>query len=80
MTVVLATIVAGHTGNLAEAFTIVTLGGLPTIAFGMLRLGRYIDYTPISVVSGFTCTPKRSGCASTRRQSRRRRRSWVTAR
>lgn len=53
MTVVMATIVASHAGNLAEAFTIVALGGLIQIALGLMRLGRYMVYTPISVVSGF---------------------------
>ncbi len=53
MTVVLAAIVTTQAGTLAEAFTIVTLGGLLQIAFGLMRLGRYIVYTPISVVSGF---------------------------
>jgi sulfate permease, SulP family len=53
MTVVMAAIVATHAGNMAEAFTIVMLGGLVMMAFGVLRLGRYIVYTPISVVSGF---------------------------
>jgi SulP family sulfate permease len=29
------------------------LGGLLQILFGALRFGRYISYTPVSVVSGF---------------------------
>jgi SulP family sulfate permease len=53
MTVVMGAIVAEHAQNLPEAFAIVFLGGLLQIAFGMLRLGRYIAYTPYSVVSGF---------------------------
>jgi len=53
MTVVMAVIVARNAGNLSEAFAIVFLGGVIRIAFGALRLGRYVSYTPYSVVSGF---------------------------
>ena len=37
----------------ALAFTIVMMGGLFQIAFGMLRIGQYINYVPLPVVSGF---------------------------
>jgi SulP family sulfate permease len=53
MTVVMAVIVTDHAGNLGEAFTIVFLGGVFQVLFGTLRIGRYISYTPYSVVSGF---------------------------
>lgn len=53
MTVVMAVVVADHADNLAEAFAIVMLGGLMQIAFGLMRVGRYVSYTPHSVVSGF---------------------------
>lgn len=53
MTVVMASIVASHAGTLPEAFAIVILGGFFQIVFGVARLGRYIAYTPYSVVSGF---------------------------
>lgn len=53
MTVVMAAIVAQFSDNLPEAFAIVTLGGLLQIAFGLMRVGRYVVYTPYSVVSGF---------------------------
>jgi sulfate permease, SulP family len=53
MTVVMAAIVAQFSDNLQEAFAIVTLGGLLQIAFGLMRVGRYVVYTPYSVVSGF---------------------------
>ena len=53
MTVVMAAIVAEHAGNLTEAFTIVFLGGILQILFGVLKLGRFVSYTPYSVVSGF---------------------------
>lgn len=53
MTVVMGAIVAMHATNLAEAFTVVMLGGLIQIGFGLTRIGKYIAYTPYSVVSGF---------------------------
>ncbi|MBB5517969.1 SulP family inorganic anion transporter [Amphiplicatus metriothermophilus] len=53
MTVVMGAVIAAHANNLAEAFAIVTLGGLLQITFGVMRLGRYVTYTPYSVVSGF---------------------------
>jgi SulP family sulfate permease len=53
MTVVMAAIVAEHAGNLGEAFAIVFLGGLIQVLFGVLKVGRFVAYTPFSVVSGF---------------------------
>ncbi|MGK7907833.1 MAG: SulP family inorganic anion transporter [Synechococcus sp.] len=58
MSVVMATIfgwvVANNPeGGLALAFTIVILGGLFQILFGLLRLGKYITLIPYTVVSGF---------------------------
>ncbi len=53
MTIVMAAVVAQYADHLAEAFTIVMLGGLMQIGFGLLKLGRYIIYTPVMVVSGF---------------------------
>jgi SulP family sulfate permease len=53
MTVVMAAVVAAHANNLTEAFTIVMLGGVLQILFGLLRVGAYVTYTPASVVSGF---------------------------
>ena len=53
MTVVMGAIVAEHASNLPEAFAIVFLGGLLQMLFGFLRVGRYVSYTPYSVVSGF---------------------------
>jgi SulP family sulfate permease len=58
MTVVMATVftmlVARHpeTG-LAISFTVVILGGLFQILFGVLRLGQYITLMPYTVISGF---------------------------
>ncbi len=53
MTIVMAAIVVEHAGNLTEAFAIVFLGGVIQIVFGLLKVGRYVSYTPYSVVSGF---------------------------
>ena len=38
----------------AEAFSIVMLAGLMQIALGVLRIGRFITYTPYSMIAGFT--------------------------
>ena len=53
MTVAMVVIVAGYADSLAEALTIVMLGGLLQIALGALRIGSYVEYTPYSVISGF---------------------------
>lgn len=53
MTVVTAAVVAQYADRLEIAFAIVFLGGLFQMAFGALRVGRYISYTPYSVISGF---------------------------
>ncbi|MFQ5562743.1 MAG: SulP family inorganic anion transporter [Parvularculaceae bacterium] len=53
MTVVMGAVVASHASTMPEAFTIVMLGGLIQMGFGLLGIGKYIVYTPYSVVSGF---------------------------
>lgn len=53
MTVVMAAVVATHAHSLTEAFTIVIMGGALQILFGLMRVGKYVEYTPYSVVSGF---------------------------
>ncbi len=58
MTVVMATVFTGmiakNPDNGVEiAFTIVMLGGLFQILFGIMRLGKYITFIPYTVVSGF---------------------------
>ncbi len=61
MTVVMAAIFLQYTGmfpddpvqGAALAFTVVVLGGLFQIAFGVLKLGKYIELVPHPVVSGF---------------------------
>ena len=54
MAVAMATVIATHAETFAEAFTIVMLAGLIQMLMGALRLGRYISYTPYSVIAGFT--------------------------
>lgn len=54
MTVAMAVVVTQYTqGDPVEAFTVVILGGLFQIALGLLRIGRFVSYTPYSVISGF---------------------------
>ncbi|MEL7140698.1 MAG: SulP family inorganic anion transporter [Cyanobacteria bacterium J06573_11] len=58
MTVVMATVFTGliakyPENGLALAFTVVMLGGLFQICFGLLRLGEYITLMPYTVISGF---------------------------
>lgn len=53
MTVVMAAVVAQHADRLETAFAIVFLGGAIQMLFGLIRVGRYITYTPYSVISGF---------------------------
>ena len=53
MAVAMAVIVTTHAESLAEAFTIVVMAGLIQILLGVLRIGRFVAYTPYSVISGF---------------------------
>ena len=53
MAVAMAVIVTSHADTLAEAFTIVIMAGLIQILLGVLRIGRFVAYTPYSVISGF---------------------------
>ena len=61
MTVVMAIIFTQYTSmfpddpakGAALAFTVVIMGGLFQILFGMMRIGKYIEYVPHPVVSGF---------------------------
>ncbi len=53
MTVVMGGIIAQHADSLGDAFAIVVLGGIIQIFLGILKVGRFISYTPYSVVSGF---------------------------
>ena len=58
MTVVIATVFSGVAANNAEnimaiAFTVIMLGGIFQILFGIMRLGKYITLMPYTVISGF---------------------------
>ena len=53
MAVAMAVIITSHASNLTEALTVVMLGGLLQVLIGVLRIGRFIAYTPHVVVSGF---------------------------
>ncbi|RMF24969.1 MAG: SulP family inorganic anion transporter, partial [Cyanobacteria bacterium J083] len=57
MTVVIATVfshlVAGNPENTPLAFTVIMLGGIFQIVFGLMRLGKYITLMPYTVISGF---------------------------
>lgn len=61
MTVVMAAVFVQYTSmfpdnpsqGIALAFTVVILGGLFQILFGILKLGKYIELVPHPVVSGF---------------------------
>ena len=53
MSIAMAVIVTSHASTLAEAFTIVVLAGFIQAALGLARIGRFVAYTPYSVISGF---------------------------
>jgi SulP family sulfate permease len=53
MALAVAVVVTSHAESLEEAFTIVIMAGLLQILLGLLRIGRFVVYTPYSVVSGF---------------------------
>ncbi len=53
MSVAMAVIVTSAADNLAEAFTIVVMAGLIQILLGVMRIGRFVAFTPYSVISGF---------------------------
>ncbi|MDM7861211.1 SulP family inorganic anion transporter [Alteromonas sp. ASW11-36] len=58
MTVVMAAVVTTMIANnpengMAMAFTVVIMAGMFQIAFGLLKLGKYITLMPYSVISGF---------------------------
>ena len=54
MAVAMAVIVITHAEeSLAQAFTIVIMAGLLQVALGVMRIGRFVAFTPYSVISGF---------------------------
>ncbi len=53
MAVAMAVVVTTHAENLIDAFTIVIMAGIIQILLGIFRVGRFVSYTPYSVISGF---------------------------
>ena len=53
MAVAMAVVITSHVTSLAEAFTIAIMAGLIQVLLGVLRIGRFVAYTPYSVISGF---------------------------
>ena len=53
MTVAMAVIISTHANSLSEALIVVVLAGLIQVLLGVLRIGRFVVYTPHVVVSGF---------------------------
>ena len=53
MTVAVSVIVATQVDSITEVFAIAVIAGGLQILLGVLRLGRFIAYTPYSVISGF---------------------------
>ncbi len=53
MAVAMAVIVTSQAEGFADAFTIVVMAGLIQVLLGAMRIGRYVSYTPYSVISGF---------------------------
>lgn len=53
MTIIVAAVVAQYTGQPLLVFGIIALSGIFQIIFGITKLGKYIQYMPYPVVSGF---------------------------
>ncbi|MCY4102368.1 MAG: SulP family inorganic anion transporter [bacterium] len=53
MTVAVSVIVATQVESITEVFAIAIMAGVLQVLLGALRLGRFIAYTPYSVISGF---------------------------
>ena len=53
MAIAMAAVVTLHADNLAAAFTIVIMAGMLQVMLGLVGIGRFIAFTPYSVISGF---------------------------
>lgn len=53
MTVVMTATVMQYADQPGVAFTVVIMGGLFQIGFGIARIGQFISFVPFSVISGF---------------------------
>ena len=54
MAVAMMVVLTEHAESVSEAFTIIVMAGLIQIALGFLRIGRFVTYTPYSMIAGFT--------------------------
>ena len=54
MAVAMMVVMTQHADSPSEAFTIIVLAGLIQIVLGILRIGRFVTYTPYSMIAGFT--------------------------
>ncbi len=52
VSVLAAVVVVNHADNLTEVFTIVMLAGAMQVMLALTRAGRFVSYTPYSVVAG----------------------------
>ena len=53
MAVAMAVVVTTQAEGLVDAFTIVVMAGFIQVLLGVMRIGRFVSYTPYSVISGF---------------------------
>ncbi len=53
MAVAMAVVITEHASTLQEALTVVLMAGVIQALLGVLRFGRFVSYTPYSVISGF---------------------------
>ena len=53
MTIAMAVVITTHASTPGEAFAVVVLGGLMQVLLGVLKMGRFVVYTPYVVISGF---------------------------
>ena len=53
MSLAMAVVVTSHAESLEDAFAVAILAGIFQILLGVMRIGRFVVYTPYSVVSGF---------------------------
>ena len=53
MAIVMAVVIASYANSLPEALTVVVLAGLLQALLGVMKLGRFVAYTPYVVVAGF---------------------------
>ena len=54
MAVAMMVVLTEHADSPSQAFTIIVMAGLIQIALGILRIGRFVTYTPYSMIAGFT--------------------------